>query len=178
MEVEAKKPEFKYIVRITEVDLDGNRTLLEGLTKIRGIGARLSGVIVNILGIDKYKKIGNLTDDEIEKLKDVVSNLDKNLPAWILNRQKEIYTGKNMHVLESDLKLAVKDDIDLMKKIRCYKGIRHEKGLKVRGQRTKTHGRTGLSVGVVRKALKKPFESEKKEKKEKKEEKEEKEEKK
>jgi small subunit ribosomal protein S13 len=68
----------------------------------------------------------------------------------MLNRQKDPMTGDDLHLLASDLDLRIKDDIDLMRETRSWKGERHARGLKVRGQRTKTTGRTGRSVGVSR----------------------------
>jgi small subunit ribosomal protein S13 len=67
------------------------------------------------------------------------------------NRPKDLYTGAKRHLLGADVSMTVDDDINLLKKIRAYRGIRHETGQKVRGQRTKSTGRTGLIVGVKRK---------------------------
>jgi small subunit ribosomal protein S13 len=68
------------------------------------------------------------------------------------NRPKDVYTGETKHLLGSDLTLINDEDVNLMRKIRCYRGIRHETGQKVRGQRTKSTGRTGTTVGVKRKS--------------------------
>lgn len=149
---EEKKPEFKYIVRIADTDLDGNRSVAYGLTKIKGISIRCSEAIADAAKVPRYKKLGELSDEEIEKLKECVENLPKYLPGWLLNRMYELYSGSHTHLVGSELELGVKEDIGLMRKIRCYKGIRHEQGQRVRGQRTRSHGRTGLTVGVVRKA--------------------------
>jgi small subunit ribosomal protein S13 len=70
----------------------------------------------------------------------------------MLNRQNDIDSGADIQVYGPELAMNVREDINLMKKIRCYKGIRHETGQKVRGQRTKSNGRTGLTVGVTKKA--------------------------
>jgi small subunit ribosomal protein S13 len=59
-----------------------------------------------------------------------------------------VYSGVSKHLYGSDLALAKEDDVNLMKKMRCYRGIRHENGLKVRGQNTKSTGRFGKIVGV------------------------------
>ena len=67
------------------------------------------------------------------------------------NRRKDLYTGKDLHLIGSEIDLIKREDINLLKKIRAYRGIRHEKGLPVRGQRTRSHKRTGLTVGVIRK---------------------------
>ena len=66
---------------------------------------------------------------------------------------KDPETGKDVHLTGSDLDLSVKRDIDLMKEIRSWKGERHARGLKVRGQRTKTTARRGRSIGVSKKRV-------------------------
>jgi len=72
----------------------------------------------------------------------------------MLNRRIDPSTGESKHLVSSELSLAIRSDIDFMKKIRCYKGIRHELGLPVRGQRTKSSFRTGMIVGVTKAKLK------------------------
>jgi small subunit ribosomal protein S13 len=62
-------------------------------------------------------------------------------------------TGKNIHLLGTDLIVQTKNDIEQMKKIRSWKGFRHSYGLKVRGQRTKSTGRAGKAMGVKRKQI-------------------------
>jgi small subunit ribosomal protein S13 len=69
----------------------------------------------------------------------------------MMNRPKDVYTGESRHLFGNDVSLTREEDVNIMRKIRCYKGIRHETGQKVRGQRTKSAGRTGLTVGVKRK---------------------------
>jgi small subunit ribosomal protein S13 len=69
----------------------------------------------------------------------------------MINRQSDWSTGADMHLVGVDVDLYKRDDVNLMKMIRCYKGIRHEQGQKVRGQRTRSNGRTGMTMGVMRK---------------------------
>ena len=88
---------------------------------------------------------------DIEKIKVAVENIHEILPNWMMNRQKDFDTGDDMHLAASEVQMARRDDINRLKKIRCYKGIRHERGHKVRGQRLKSNGRTGLVLGVSRK---------------------------
>ncbi|MCI4434543.1 MAG: 30S ribosomal protein S13 [Thermoplasmata archaeon] len=147
----AEDKEFKYIVRLANTDLDGNRIAVYGLMGIKGLGYRASELILKAAGIPKTKKIGELSDDEVDRLKKILDNPGEHLPWWAVNRKRDLLTGKNIHLLSSDLELAIKDDIDLLKKIRAYRGIRHERGLPVRGQRTKSNDRKGLTVGVSKK---------------------------
>ena len=146
--------EFKHIVRIANTDLKGERNVILALADIRGIGIRTAEALVNVLSIPRHEKIGNLSDDMIEKLDYAVRNLHEFLPSWMLNRRKDLFTGKDIHLVGTDLELTIQEDINRMKKIRCYRGIRHELGLRVRGQRTRSHPRSGLTVGVTKKPRK------------------------
>jgi hypothetical protein len=73
------------------------------------------------------------------------------IPRYMLNRRIDPVTGEDMHLISSQLRFIVKSDIDAMRKMRSYKGIRHELGLPVRGQRTRTSFRGGRAVGVAKK---------------------------
>jgi small subunit ribosomal protein S13 len=146
--------EFRHIVRITETDLGGTEKVVYALSKIKGIGVSLANAILRKAEINPEARIGNLTETETERIEDVIRNPDKyNIPSWLLNRQKDFETGKNLHVIGSDLVLRSKLDIDQMKTIRSWRGYRHSYGLKVRGQRTKTTGRSGKAMGVKKKVL-------------------------
>ena len=147
-----RKDDFKYIVRIANTDLDGDKAVVNALTAIKGVGDRVAEVVVNKTGIPRNEKIGNLSDEDIERLEEHVLELSDHTPGWLLNKQRDVWTGEDLHLLASEWDMRRQEDINILKKIRCYRGIRHEKGQKVRGQRTKAHGRTGLTVGVVKKA--------------------------
>jgi len=143
---------FRYIVRVAGVDIDGNLKVAYGLAKIKGVGVTLAYALCRKLGIDPEARIGNLSEAEVKKIEEALANPQTlGLPSWMFNRRKDYETGKNLHLIGSDLIIAVKKDIELLKKIRCWRGIRHQLGLKVRGQRTRTTGRLGVTVGVKRK---------------------------
>jgi len=140
------------IIRIREVDIEGEKKVRNGLLKVKGIGKSLSKAFVTAAGLNPEAMIGSLNDEQIKKLEDVIKNpVNYDIPYYMLNRISDPQTGKNEHLTASDLKLAVKSDIDSMKKMRSYKGIRHELGLPVRGQRTRSSFRTGGIIGVVKK---------------------------
>jgi small subunit ribosomal protein S13 len=149
------KDDFKYIVRIANTDIDGEKTLVRGLTSIKGIGMHMSTLVIDSSGLDRKIKIGNLTDKQIEKIQDSLENILKTAPSWMLNHQKDIETGKDVHFIGSEIEMRLRDEINIMKKIRSYKGIRHERGLTVRGQRTRANNRKGLSLGVSKKGVQK-----------------------
>lgn len=149
-----KDEDFRYIVRIVGTDIDGSKRIPHGLSKIRGIGLRTGEILCSLTGIDPRKKIGYLSDEEVKKLDKVVASFGQlKLPAWLFNRRKDYATGKDYHLIGSDLAINLRNDLNRLRKIRSYRGIRHESGLPVRGQRTRTSFRKGITVGVSRKKM-------------------------
>ena len=143
--------DFKHMVRIARKDVDGNKPVAHAIADIKGVGIALSGAIISQMGLDLDQKIGYLPDDTINKIEDAIRDPKKvNVPDWMLNRRNDYETGKTEHLIESDLIMRLRDDLNRMKKIRSYKVRRHEVGLPVRGQRTKATFRKGSSVGVSR----------------------------
>ena len=143
--------EFTYIVRLHGTNIDGTKMVPYALSEIKGVGIRLARAIVKQLGLDETERLGALSEAEVRQLERALEDpLSVGVPRWMLNRQKAPEAGLDLHLLSSDLDLRVKEDIDLMRETRSWKGERHAKGLKVRGQRTKTTGRTGRSIGVSR----------------------------
>jgi len=142
--------DFKYIVRIAETDLNGYKSVELALTNIRGVGRRTAIILADKVGIPRTNKIGQLEDDQISALADALAEHSDNAPHWMVNRQSDVDTGIDLHIFSSELMTFFRDDINRLKKIRCYRGIRHEKGKKVRGQRTRSNGRTGLTLGVMK----------------------------
>jgi small subunit ribosomal protein S13 len=146
--------EIRGIVRFAEVDLDGNKKISAALMRVKGIGHALARALPVAAGLDPNIRIGSLDDTQIKKLEAVLANPTKfGIPAHQLNRQSDPETGLNRHLVSSELSFARKADVALMRKIRCYRGIRHELGLPVRGQRTRSSFRTGAAAGVMRKAV-------------------------
>ena len=144
--------EFRHIVRVTDTDIDGSLKVGYALTKIKGVSISLANAVLKKAGINPEIRLGLLSEEQVKKIEDVLLNPARyGTPSWLLNRRKDLETGKDLHLLSSDLVLRTKMDIDLMKKIKSWKGYRHAYGLKVRGQRTRTTGRTGKTVGVSKK---------------------------
>jgi small subunit ribosomal protein S13 len=144
--------EFKHVIRMAGVDLDGSLKAVQGLAAIKGVGLNLARMVLRVAGVNPETRIGYLTDQQVKRIEEVLSNpLKHGIPSWALNRRLDPQSGADLHLIGSDLELAVKGDIDLMKRIKCWKGIRHAWGLKVRGQRTRTTGRKGMTVGVTKK---------------------------
>ncbi|WOF16520.1 30S ribosomal protein S13 [Methanoplanus sp. FWC-SCC4] len=146
-----EEQEIKYFVRIENADLDGTKAVQIALTGLPGIGMHTSAIISKLAGVDPRATLGLLEEEPVDRIREVVATYLDRVPSWMLNRQVDVYSGKAKQLLGSDLRMAIDDDVNRMRKIRCYRGIRHETGQKVRGQRTKSSGRRGSTVGVSRK---------------------------
>jgi small subunit ribosomal protein S13 len=151
-EKEEKSKDFKFIVRLINTDINGERRIADGLVSIPGVHYRLATIIARRLGKPAEFKTGDLTDDEVLKLGELLEEIPATMPHWLLNRQKDFETGEDTHVLGANVDIQMKDDIGELRRIRCYRGIRHDNGHKVRGQRTSSNGRKGATIGVTRKA--------------------------
>jgi small subunit ribosomal protein S13 len=108
-------------------------------------------IIATLAKVNEKETMGRLKDEEVDRIREVADTYSQRVPSWMMNRPKDVYTGEAKHLLGTDVSTAREEDINLLRKIRCYRGIRHETGQKVRGQRTKSTGRTGLTVGVKKK---------------------------
>jgi small subunit ribosomal protein S13 len=141
--------EFKHILRITGTDVDGSQKAAYALTKIKGVSLNFANAILGKAGVNPETRAGFLTEAEVERIEEIIKEPTKHeLPGWLLNRRKDVETGKDLHLISADLFLRTKTDIDQMKEMKSWRGYRHAYGLKVRGQRTKTTGRKGRAVGV------------------------------
>jgi len=153
-----QKQDKKYeerIIRIASKDISGGLKVYTGLTKIKGISWSLANIICKKLNMDKNRKIGSLTKEEIEKINKFIKNPE--MPVHLFNRKFDIKTGENKYLVGSDLELEKEFDIGRLKKIKSYKGYRHSAGLPVRGQRTKSNFRRNKKkgVGIKKKGAKK-----------------------
>lgn len=147
------KQEFREIVRVLDKDVSGNTSIFMAINAAKGAGFMMANAVCAVLGLDRPAKIGNLKIEDIDKIEDCLKNPEKyGIPKWMLNRRKDFETGQDRHLVGSDLNLQQQFDIRFLKKIRCWRGIRHLKNLKVRGQRTRTTGhKKGGALGVQRK---------------------------
>ena len=150
--LEGVKEDFRYIVRMANTDLDGTRTVPYALTAISGVGIRVAEALTDSAAVPRAERLGNLSEAQTDQIEQTLTNLGEAFPPWMVNRPKDWETGLDFHAFGSDWDVRVRDDVNRMKMIRSYKGIRHETGQKVRGQRTRSNGRTGLTVGVTKKA--------------------------
>ncbi|CBH22293.1 30S ribosomal subunit protein S13 [Acetoanaerobium sticklandii] len=108
------------MARIAGVDLPREKRVIIGLTYIFGIGKNTSAQILSATGINESTRIKDLTEEEVNLLRKEIDNYN----------------------VEGDLRREISLNIKRLRDIRCYRGIRHMKGLPVRGQKTKTNART------------------------------------
>jgi len=150
----AMSKEFQHIVRIAGTDLDGTLKLNYALANIKGIGVPLANAIVRKASLNQETRVGFLSEIDVDRLTDIITNPAKHgFPPWMLNRRKDMETGKDLHLTGADLALKIKTDIEDMKNLKSWRGYRHAYGLRVRGQRTRTTGRSGKAMGVKKKEL-------------------------
>lgn len=150
-----EKADFRGRLRIAGKEINGHNSVAKALGSIKGIGPSMAGAITKIvekdLNIKDDEMIGNLDEKQLEKVEEIVlSPQNYGLPKWLLNRNNDPTTGKDVHLIASDLDFQQKQDIKNEIAIKSYRGTRHMFGLTCRGQRTKTGGRKGLSVGVTK----------------------------
>jgi len=150
--LEGVKADFRYIVRLANTDLQGARSVVQALTGIKGMGVRMAGVVANLAQVPATERLGNLEEAQIERIRTTLAVVPDQVPHWMVNRTSDFDTGNDLHLFGNDVEIYRRDDINRMKMIRSYKGVRHDTGQKVRGQRTRSNGRTGLTVGVTKKA--------------------------
>lgn len=152
-------PDFKGILRLIGKDVDGHMTVFEAMKKVKGIGHNLahnlSKTLVSRFGFTTDELVGNLNEEQFTNLEDVLKFPPKyGIRTFMLNRQKDFDTGENKHLVMSDLTFTVRQDVVRERDSRSYRGWRHSVGQKVRGQHSRTTGRTGMTVGVLKKAIK------------------------
>ncbi len=146
-----KPQEEKQIVRLLRVDLDASKRVAHALLSIKGVSHNLARAVCRATGIDENKRMSELTEKELEKLEEAIQDPVKHgVPEFMVNRQKDYETGEYLHYTGADLDFRIREDINRLKKIKSYRGKRHEYGLPVRGQRTKSSFRKGPAVGVQR----------------------------
>jgi len=121
------------------------------LTQIKGVGYMFANSIINNLKIDSSIRIGNLSNELIKSIENIIQNpTSSNFPSWFLNRRKDVETGEDKHLITSDIDFTVRNDVEREKATGSWRGYRHMFGLKVRGQRTRCTGRKGGAVGVAK----------------------------
>jgi small subunit ribosomal protein S13 len=143
--------ETKAIVRMARTDLDGTRPIPQALKSLKGVGDAYANAIAEAVEHDPETPIGDLSESEIDGIEETLENPEEaDLPSWMVNRRRDRETGEDKHVVGSDLDLQEEFDIRRYQEIGSYRGWRHELGLPVRGQKTKSSFRSDDKIGVSR----------------------------
>lgn len=150
MDKQTNKDDGRGIVRFLGADLDGNRGVRNALLKVKGISFSIANAMLKNAGIDPNAKMGQLSEADVDKLK---GTLEKpTFPKYLFNRRDDPFTGKTSHLTSADLDITHRQDLEFVKRLGSYKGVRHRKGLPVRGQRTRSSFRTSKgALGVIKK---------------------------
>jgi small subunit ribosomal protein S13 len=149
-----EKKDYVSLVRIMQTDIPGNKKLLAGLTYVKGVSWTVSSAMCYLLKLNPDKKVSDLTKEEIEKISKFLTEPEKYLPKFLINRRNDFESGEDHHFIGTQLDMKKEFDIRRLKKIRSYRGLRHATGQPTRGQRTKSHFRAHgkkKAVGVQKK---------------------------
>jgi small subunit ribosomal protein S13 len=149
---EKQKQMMASLIRIRGTDIRGEKNVYAGLARIKGVSFAMSNALCHNLKIPKNKKIQELSKEEIKEIEENI--IDPKVPGYFKNRKSDFETGEDKHLSASDLDLQKEFDIKRLKKVKSYKGLRHARGLPVRGQRTRSHFRKrgkNKVVGVKKK---------------------------
>merc|ERR1711948_7783 len=139
--------EFKHIVRILNTNVDGKRQIPFAITAIKGCGRRFAVLMCKRARIPITQRAGTLTDEQCDQLTGILADpLAHGFPLWMLNRRRDIKTGKDYQMASTQLDSNIREDVERMKKMKLHRGLRHYWYLKVRGQMTKCTGR-GVARG-------------------------------
>lgn len=150
-EAQAKRPQ--QIIRFAETTVDGMMPVERAIRKVRGVSFMLGNAIVRQSGL-RGRRLVDLSDAEIKRLEEMIQSPGQaGIPSWLTNRRRDPAGGDDHHLSASRLELITKTDINEMKKLRSYRGLRHAYGLPVRGQRTRGSFRKGKTVGVSKKKV-------------------------
>ena len=146
------------IVRIAGKDVDGSLDIPRALREIKGISFSMAKAMSSMaqekLGISTSTTIGSLNEEQVGRLEALIKEPAKaGVPKFLLNRRKDFESGDDMHVVGNDLIFATRQDVNRDVTLRTWRGMRHQYGQKVRGQHTRSTGRTGATVGVMKKAV-------------------------
>eukprot|EP00656_Telonema_subtile_P058221 TRINITY_DN97_c0_g2_i1.p1 TRINITY_DN97_c0_g2~~TRINITY_DN97_c0_g2_i1.p1 ORF type:complete len:173 (-),score=47.31 TRINITY_DN97_c0_g2_i1:93-611(-) len=143
--------EFQHILRMNNTNIDGRQKVPFAITSIRGIGRRFANIICKKAEINPNARAGEISKEEVQKIHMIIDRPLQFLPAWMVNRNKDIKDGKTTHCVSNNLDTKLRDSLERLWKIKAHRGLRHGWGLRVRGQKTCTTGRKGRTVGVARK---------------------------
>ena len=146
------------IVRVAGRDVDGSLNMERALSRVKGIGMNMAHhlalTVESKLSIPRATEVGTLSESQIADVEKIIKDPEANgIPWYTINRNKDAETGKDMHVVSNDLIFNSRQDVSRDISNKTWRGHRHQYGQKVRGQHTRSTGRTGATIGVTKKQV-------------------------
>src|SRR2546426_7570135 len=120
--LEGVKEDFRYIVRMANTDLDGTRSVGYALTAIPGVGIRVSEAVADLAGVPRAERLGNLSEEQTDKIEATLSKLGELFPPWMVNRPKDWESGLDLHLVRSEVEGRLPGDGELSKIVPAYQG--------------------------------------------------------
>jgi len=107
--------DFSYILRMADTDMDGLKPLATALTSVKGVGARTAIQICKNTGFDPHKLAGFLNMDEQEQLRVAIESYADAVPSWMLNREWDLESGRDLHITGQQVRFTTQDDISRLR---------------------------------------------------------------
>lgn len=140
------------IIRMFNTNINGRAKVARALTGIKGIGLRISSLLCKKAGIDMSLRAGEVPQEQLDKIGVILADPQSyGIPEWLLNRQRDTFTGKSVQLIANQVEADYRMYLERAKRIKHNRGLRLLRGLKVNGQRLKSNGRKGKTVGVSKK---------------------------
>jgi small subunit ribosomal protein S13 len=140
-----------HLIRILGTDINANLPILYGLAKIKGVNVMFSNAVCAALKLDKGAKISALSEKDVERIEEFLSNPEMpGIPDWLKNQRKDYETGKNFHLTSKDIDFNMLQFKRRIAKTKSYRAIRHKFRLPLRGQRTKSNFRRNKTLAAMK----------------------------
>jgi small subunit ribosomal protein S13 len=143
--------EIRALVLMFNRKISGFKKIYSRIIAIKGLGHTLTKVIMQKLNLDPKKKIGEYSQEQLQKIEKEIKEYV--FPEFLTNSRKDRRTGESKVLLEIDLNLKKEGDIERLMTIGTYRGVFHQKGEKVRGQRTRSNGRKNKISQIKKKTI-------------------------
>lgn len=140
------------IIRMFNTNINGRAKVIRALTGIKGIGLRISTLLCKKAGIDMSLRAGEVPQEQLDQIAVILADPQSyGIPEWLLNRQRDTFTGKSTQLIANQVEADYRLYLERAKRIKHNRGLRLLRGLKVNGQRLKSNGRKGKTMGVSKK---------------------------
>ena len=112
----------KVFFRKLRAQINGNASVIHGLTQIKGVNKKFAQAVVNQLGINPEKRIGELSDEKLVEIEELIHNpIEHGIPNWMVNRKNDPIDGKDKHVVGNQLEIITRRDVDKLKKMNSFR---------------------------------------------------------